>query len=91
MRLQADVIVRRSPGTVAAFMGDVRNIARWDRGVSGVRVAEGVTPGAGFAFETLGHPGSAAADGGRMAYEVSAVGPQGSTVRLTSTKRALLS
>jgi len=39
----------------------------------------------GFAFETLGHPGAAGAEDGRMAYEVSAVGPEGSTLRLTST------
>src|SRR5262249_56316423 len=43
-------------------------------------------PGVGFASETLGHPGSApGAENGRMAYEVAAVGPEGSTVRLIST------
>jgi hypothetical protein len=85
MRLRAEVLVRRSREAVAAFMGDVHNIPRWDRGVAGVRVAELGKPGVGFGFETHGHPGSAARDGGRMAYEVSAVGPEGSTVRLTST------
>ena len=86
MRLQAEVIVRRAPDDVAAFLGDVRNIPSWDRGVAAVRTAPDAKPGVGFAFETLGYPGSAAgAEDGRMAYEVSAVGPEGSTVRLTST------
>jgi hypothetical protein len=86
MRLSADVLVRRSPEAVAAFMGDIRNIPRWDRGVGGVRTAAGATSGAGYTFETLGTPGSAAGvEGGRMAYEVTEVGPQGSTVKLTST------
>src|SRR5262249_19852650 len=86
MRLSAEVIVRRTPAEVAAFLGDVRNIPFWDRGVAAVRTAPDAKPGVGFAFETLGHPGSAVgAEDGRMAYEVSAVGPEGSTVRLTST------
>ena len=86
MRLQADVIVRRAPDDVAGFLGDVRNIPLWDRGVAGVRAPSDATPGVGYAFETLGHQGSAAgSENGRMAYEVSAVGPEGSTVRLTST------
>jgi Polyketide cyclase / dehydrase and lipid transport len=86
MRLQAEVIVRRAPDDVAAFLGDVRNIPLWDRGVAGVRAPSDAIPGVGFAFETLGHQGSAAgAEDGRMAYQVSAVGPEGSTVRLTST------
>src|SRR5262245_10047518 len=66
-------------------MGDVHNIPRWDRGVASVRVAGGDTPGVGFGFERAGRPGSTVADDGRMAYEVSAVGPDASTVRLTST------
>ena len=86
MRLQADVIVRRAPDDVAGFLGDVRNIPLWDRGVAGVRAPSDAIPGVGFAFETLGHQASSAdAEAGRMAYEVSAVGPEGSTVRLTST------
>jgi hypothetical protein len=85
MRLQTNIIVRRAPDDVAAFLGDVRNIPLWDRGVAGVRVPSGAIRGVGFAFETLGHQGSAGAEDGRMAYEVSAVGLQGSTVRLTST------
>jgi hypothetical protein len=85
MRLQADVIVRRAPDDVAAFLGDVRNIALWDRGVGGVRASPDAVPGVGFAFETLGHPGSApGGEDGRMAYQITAVGPEGSTVRLVS-------
>src|SRR5262245_19903075 len=86
MRLQADVIVRRATDAVEAFLGDVHNIPLWDRGVAGVRVPSDALPDVGFQFETLGHPGSAAgAEGGRMAYAVTAVGPEGSTVRLIST------
>jgi hypothetical protein len=85
MRLQAEVLVRRSPEDVTSFMGDVHNIPRWDRGVARVGVAEGSPPGEGFGFETYGPAGSMGADDGRMAYEVSAVGPDGSVVRLTST------
>ena len=86
MRLQAQVIVRRAPDDVAAYLGDVRNIPSWDRGVGAVRMAADAKPGLGFSFETLGHDGrTASAEDGRMAYEVSAVCPKGSTVRLTST------
>jgi len=84
MRLHAAVTVRRVPEDVAAFLGDLRNIPMWDRGVAEVRVPTNATPGVGFRFETLSHPGGGA-DDGRMAYEVSAVGAEGSTVRLTST------
>ena len=84
MHLSADVVVHRTPEAVTAFLGDVRNVPRWDRGVGSVHVPDAGASGVGFAFETLGHPGSAA-DDGRMAYEVSAAGPEGSTVRLTST------
>jgi hypothetical protein len=85
MRLQAAVIVRRPRRDVTAFLGDVRNIPLWDRGVAAVRVPADATRGVGFAFETLGHRQSALGGDGRMAYELSAVGPEGSTVRLTST------
>jgi len=86
MRLQAEVVIRRAPDDVAAFLGDIRNIPLWDRGVAGVRAAPDALPDVGFGFETLGHPGSAGgSEDGRMAYEVTAVGPEGATVRLTST------
>ena len=86
LRLQTEVTVRRTPLDVATFLGDVRNIPLWDRGVANVRAASEAKPGVGFAFETVGHPGSAAgAEDGRMAYEVSSVDANGSTVRLTST------
>ena len=85
MRLQAAVTVRRPHDDVAAFLGDVRNIPLWDRGVATVRASSDAARDVGFAFETLGHRGSTLGGDGRMAYEVSAVGPEGSTVRLTST------
>jgi len=84
MRLQAAVNVRRAPDEVRAFLADLRNIPLWDRGVAGVRVSPDARPGIGYAFETLGHQNSAGGDG-RMAYELSALGPEGTTVRLTST------
>jgi hypothetical protein len=52
MRLQAEIIVRRAPDDVAAFLGDVRNIPSWDRGVAAIRTAPDAKPGVGFAFET---------------------------------------
>jgi len=86
MRLQAEVTVRRAPHDVAAFLGDVRNIPRWDRGVAEVRASSDAVRGVGFAFETVGYRGSATgAEDGRMAYEVSSVDANESTVRLTST------
>ena len=86
MQLQTEVTVRRAPHDVAAFLGDVRNIPLWDRGVAEVRTRQDAVPGVGFAFETIGRPGSApGAEDGRMAYEVSSVDSKGSTVRLTST------
>jgi hypothetical protein len=56
MRLQAEIIVRRAPDDVAAFLGDVRNIPSWDRGVAAIRTTPDAKPGVGFAFEPWGIP-----------------------------------
>ncbi len=40
-----------SPEAAFDFMGDLRNFARWDPGVRGVRMVAGIAPGLGTAFD----------------------------------------
>ena len=85
--LKSQILIRRSPEQIARFLGDLNNVSRWDRGVSGVRVPREQDPSAGIRFETLGHPGKdgRSAERGRMAYRVAEVTPDGRCrVELTS-------
>ena len=88
MRLESSIAIHRPPEVVWAYLGDVSNLPKWDRGVArGVEAEAGVTPGAqlfaehaatrgeGYEFHTEAHDGSCgkSADKGRMAYRVADV------------------
>lgn len=87
MYLESKVLIRRTPEQVGRFLGDISNIAKWDRGVSEARPTSPNAPGVGFEFETLGHADSPNQnpDSKRMAYRIVAAGPEGCTVQLTNT------
>lgn len=88
MQLKASVHIRRSPQDVWAYLGDVSNIAAWDRGVCRTELNPDTSPGVGFEFDTYAHPRSSSRDGawGKMSYRISEIDPdRGCTIRLTSS------
>ena len=88
MHLEASIHIRRSPEEVWAYLGDVSNVALWDRGVSRTQPVAGSLPGLGFQFDTFAHPRGKSTDGswGKMSYRVSDIDPiRGCTIQLTST------
>jgi hypothetical protein len=88
MLLETNVVIRRSPEEVWAYLGDVDNVAQWDRGVAGVEVTSPNAPGIGFEFATLARSSRTAVDKdwGRMSYRITDTDPaRGCTVQLTST------
>ena len=87
MRLQADVYIARPAEEVWAYLGDVSNVAKWDRGVAATQVTSTAPPGVGFQFDTLAlrNGGLAAGDWGKMSYRIASVDPvNGCTIELTS-------
>ena len=87
MRLEANVFVARSAADVWAYLGDVSNVAQWDRGVAATEASSATAPGVGFEFNTLAlHNGKAAENGwGKMSYRITEIDPvNGCTVQLTS-------
>ncbi|HUI76997.1 MAG TPA: SRPBCC family protein [Bryobacteraceae bacterium] len=75
MRLESSIEIRRSAEDVWRFLADPSNLTKWDRGVAAVEVSDAtVTPGVGFEFATVGHPGSGP-DRGRMMYRVTEADP----------------
>ncbi len=96
MRLESTIAIRRPPEVVWAFLCDLSNLPKWDRGVARAietsappRVASTpVAKGVGLEFDTEAHasPGNAR-DNGKMSYRVSTVDPnaQRCTIDLVST------
>lgn len=87
MRLEASVLIRRTPEDVWAYLGDLSNVSKWDRGVAQVQQTSATSPGVGLEFDTLAHP-KREGDGnwGRMSYRISEADPaRGCTVKLTSS------
>lgn len=87
MKLEATVEIRRTPGEVWAYLGDVSNVSHWDRGVAETRPASNVAPGVGFEFDTLGYSrkGHRQKESGKMSYRISEADPaRGCTIQLTS-------
>ena len=88
MHLESSIYVRRSPEGVSAYLGNLSNIAEWDRGVSRTEALCAAQPGVGFEFDTIAHPRGKSRDGlwGKMSYRITEIDPvRGCTVQLTST------
>jgi hypothetical protein len=88
MRLGSSIFVRRPPGLVWDYLGNLSNIASWDRGVSRSESTSGAQPGLGFEFDTFAHTRGESRDGswGKMSYRIAEINPvRGCTVQLTST------
>jgi carbon monoxide dehydrogenase subunit G len=89
MNLETSVHVQRTPEAVWAYLGDISNVAKWDRGVAGVQQTSLTPPGVGLEFDTLGHTGPLDNEGnrGKMSYRISDADPaRGCTVQLTSSE-----
>jgi hypothetical protein len=86
MRLESRIFVARAPEVVGRWLGDVSNVAKWDRGVGDARVTSGGAMKVGTEFETVGLPGARDGAGlrGRMGYRVAEVEGNRSVVELTS-------
>jgi uncharacterized protein YndB with AHSA1/START domain len=87
MLLIASVVIRRSPEEVWSYLGNVDNVANWDRGVAGVETNSNAPAGVGFEFDTLARSPRAAADKdwGKMSYRITDIDPvRGCTIQLTS-------
>lgn len=88
MRLEASVHIHRSPQDVWAYLGDVSNVAAWDRGVSHSVASSSSPPGVGFEFDTYAHPRANSRDGswGKMSYRIADIDSiRGCTIQLIST------
>lgn len=88
MRLEASVHIERSPQDVWAYLGDVSNVAVWDRGVSRTESSLNTPPGIGFEFDTYAHSRPNSRDGswGKMSYRITEIDPvRGCSIQLTST------
>jgi uncharacterized protein YndB with AHSA1/START domain len=87
MKLEATVEIRRTPEEVWAYLSDVSNVSKWDRGVAETRSASNTAPGVGFEFDTLGYPrkGERRQERGKMSYRISEADPaSGCAIQLTS-------
>jgi hypothetical protein len=87
MHLESSVHIRRCPEHVWAYLGDVSNVAAWDRGVARSEATSRTPPGVGFEFDTFAHPRGKSADGswGKMSYRITDIDPvRGCTIQLTS-------
>jgi Polyketide cyclase / dehydrase and lipid transport len=79
VRLESSIAIHRPPEIVWAFLGDVSNLPKWDRGVARAVEAQETRAalqfGEGYEFHTEAHSGSPgnASDNGRMAYRVARV------------------
>ena len=77
MRLESSIAIHRPPEIVWAFLGDISNLPKWDRGVARAMEAQNSSPtnGPGYEFHTETHAASpgTARDHGRMAYRIASV------------------
>lgn len=87
MRLETQVLIRRPPDEVWAWLGDLSNVPQWDRGVAAVQANTESKPGVGFEFDTLARSPRATRDRnwGKMSYRITETDPvRGCTVQLIS-------
>lgn len=87
MHLESNIVIRRDPEQVWNFLGDITNIAKWDRGVASTTQTSQGPMGVGTEFDTLAYPGASKEDKerGRMSYRVAAADCNHCTVQLTSS------
>lgn len=87
MHFEGSIVIRRPREQVWAFLGDISNIAAWDRGVARAEPVGQSRPGVGFEFETFAHPRGNDSKGewGKMSYRITEIVPDGAcTIELTS-------
>jgi Polyketide cyclase / dehydrase and lipid transport len=84
--LESQIFVAREPEVVGRYLGDVSNVAKWDRGVGEARVTSDGAMRVGAEFETVGLAGARDGAGlkGRMGYRVAEAEGNRSVVELTS-------
>lgn len=86
--LESHVLVRRTPEAVWAYLGNIGNIAAWDRGVAKSIATSASDSSVGLEFDTFAHPRGSDTSGewGKMSYRVTEADPAtGCTVQLTSS------
>jgi hypothetical protein len=86
MKLESSIFVKRVPEVVGRYLGDLSNVAKWDRGVGDARLTADGPMKVGVEFETVGLAGARDGAGtqGRMAYRLAEVKENRSVVELTS-------
>jgi hypothetical protein len=89
MHLESSILIERPPDRVWAYLGDVSNLAKWDRGVARVSQGPAGVTEVGSEFDTIADTAVPADDGsasGRMSYRITEVNAerQQCTVELTS-------
>lgn len=87
MLLETHIVIRRAPEEVWAYLGNIHNIAHWDRGVAETEARPASPPGVGFEFTTLARSPRSTRDKnwGKMSYRITEIDPvRGCTIQLTS-------
>jgi hypothetical protein len=88
MHLETAIVIQRPPEEVWAYLGDISNVSKWDRGVSATRQTSHGPSGVGLEFDTLAHPKGKVDGGewGKMSYRIVETDPiRGCTIQLTSS------
>jgi hypothetical protein len=72
LKLESQIFVARAPEVVGRYLGDVSNVATWDRGAGDARMTSGGPMRVGAEFETVGLAGARDGAGtrGKMGYRV---------------------
>ncbi|HEY3738327.1 MAG TPA: SRPBCC family protein [Bryobacteraceae bacterium] len=83
MRLQSKIVIERPPEQVWKFLGDIGNVAKWDRGVSSTTLTSAGPVAAGSSFDTLAHGSNP--EKGRMSYRIAETGSDRCVIDLTSS------
>lgn len=86
MRLQSQIVIRRSPEDVGRFLGDISNISKWDRGVGEAKPNSNTPLQVGSEFETIAPAGLGGntSHRGRMGYRIAEIGNDYCKVQLTN-------
>ena len=88
MYFEGNIAILRPCQEVWDFLGNISNIAKWDRGVSRAEPIGQSVPGIGFEFETFAHPKGSDINGewGKMSYRITEIDPvrRSTAIELTS-------